>query len=381
MYLPYDDETADNGKMYVSSTTTIDGTTENFVQQLAPSASGIVKSNLGLGKDIDLYYVDIAVIKSNYPSAKALLPYAINSKWFTPYVCKQEQAEMNWLKITGKNLKGAKDLFPADVELLFWGDSLTAGAGGNGTSYPGVCASELGITSYKNCGVGGETANTISARQGGNSITIPAGSINGTYQTLTDIFGSNIEPLLQGNGAGSGNKLFILGEERGLSYAEGTGYTISGFTGGSQIVPVQARFAGSDFTGNIVVIFVGQNGAEFTGLTGVDARMAIIDSMISHIGHNRYVVFGLSTGTDSSRSVEDEKLLAKYGNKFFPVRTMLVNYGLTINGLTPTSQDTTDIAEGTVPTSLRSDSVHMNAYGYTAIGKMLADKIRSLGYV
>ena len=103
--------------------------------------------------------------------------------------------------------------------------------------------------------------------------------------------------------------------------------------------------------------------------------------MIAHVGHDRYVILGLSSGTNSTREADDNQMLAHYGNKFFPTRKLLVDYGLTINGLTATAQDETDIAAGTVPTQLRSDSVHMNDYGYIAIGKMLADKIRSLGYV
>jgi lysophospholipase L1-like esterase len=266
-----------------------------------------------------------------------------------------------------------------DTDLLFWGDSLTAGAGGGNTSYPKVCAETLGLTRI-NAGVGGETANTISARQGGNNVIIPAGAVNGTYATLSDIFGASIAPLLQGNGSDSGNALIIDGQTCTLTHGS-SGYTISGYTGDEITVPKIARFRGSDFTGKVVVIFVGQNGATFTGLTGVDARIAIIDSMIKHIGHDRYVIMGLSTGTNTSREADDNQMLAHYGNKFFPTRKLLVNYGLTINGLTPTTQDETDIANGTVPTQLRSDGTHMNAYGYTAIGKLLADKIRSLGYV
>lgn len=275
-----------------------------------------------------------------------------------------------------------------DTDLLFWGDSLTAGAGGTNYSYPKKCSEILGLSRI-NAGVGGETANTIAARQGGNNIIIPAGAVNGTYalDDLTDIFGYHVNPLRQGNGAGSGNKIIVNGYECTLSISQTSStsadatYTISGYTGPTLTVPTFARFAGSDFTGKVVVIFVGQNGVSFTGLSGVDARIAIIDSMIKHIGHERYVILGLTSGTDSSREADDNQMLAHYGNKFFPTRKLLVDYGLTINGLTPTAQDTADIAAGTVPSSLRSDGTHMNDYGYIAIGTMLADKICSLGYV
>lgn len=269
-----------------------------------------------------------------------------------------------------------------DTDLLFWGDSLTAGAGGGNTSFPKVCSETLGL-SRLNCGVGGESANTIAARQGGNNVIIPAGAVNGNYPILdgfADLFGGVVQPLLQGDGAASAKKITINGIECNIANSSGN-YVISGYTGEETSVPSIGTFKGSGYTGKVVIIFVGQNGATFTGLTDYNARMAIIDSMVGHIGHNRYVILGLSTGTNTSREADDNAMLARYGNKFFPTRKMLVEQGLTIAGLTPTTQDQTDIAAGTVPTSLRSDGVHLNASGYTALGKMVAEKIKSLGYL
>lgn len=276
------------------------------------------------------------------------------------------------------DLEAGRDI---DVDLLCWGDSLTAGAGGSGTTYPAVCASELSLT-YKNCGVGGETGNTISARQGGNNVIIPAGAVNGTYTVLKDIFGAEIKPLLQGNGSNSGNKLIVNGFECNLAYSSSTGYTISGYTGPALTVPDFARFAGSDFTGKIVCIWAGNNGVKVGNSSDASAVIAIIDSMIAHIGHSNYVVFTrwISGGTEATFATEDAEMLKHYGNKLFPVRKLLVENGLAIMGITPTAQDNTDIANGTVPTSLRSDGIHLNANGYTALGKMLANKIRALGY-
>jgi len=279
-----------------------------------------------------------------------------------------------------KSLQATEEEYSTD--LLFWGDSLTAGAGGGDTSYPKVCSETLGL-SRLNCGVGGENANTISARQGGNNIIIPAGAVNGSYPItngFTDLFGGVVKPLLQGTGSESASKIIVNGIECAIANSSGN-YVISGYTGEATSVPSIGTFKGSGYTGKVVVIFVGQNGSTFTGLTDYNARIAIIDSMIAHIGHNRYVILGLSTGTNTSREADDNAMLAKYGNKFLPTRKMLVEQGMTIAGLTPTSQDQTDITAGTVPTSLRSDSVHLNASGYTALGKIVAEKIKSLGYL
>jgi lysophospholipase L1-like esterase len=270
---------------------------------------------------------------------------------------------------------------PTSAELLFWGDSLTMGAGGGGVTYPGTCARELGGLTFLNCGVGGETANTISARQGGNSVVIPAGAVNGDYPVLYDIFGHAIEPLVQNNdGSGSAAYLYIGNDKCNIAW-DGEKYTISGYTGETSDYAMIGRFAGSEYTGNVVVIFVGQNGAYVEGLTNIDPYISIIDSMIAHVNHGNYVIVGLTSGTASSRHDMEVRYLQEYGNKYFNARDMLVKYGLVINGITPTSQDQTDIASGKVPTSLLSDEIHLNQYGYTALGIMVADKINGLGYL
>lgn len=271
-------------------------------------------------------------------------------------------------------------------DILFWGDSLTAGAGGSGTTYPGVCAAELGKT-HLNCGVGGETANTIAARQGGNSVIIPAGEINGQYNNgeLTDLFGAAVSPLRQGDGASSGSVIFINGIACQLSLvqtsatSEDAVYTIAGYTGSPSNVPILGMFVGAKYEASVVVVFVGQNGSWYKNTNNLENRIAIIDSMIAHIQHKKYVVVGLTSGT-TARETEEETLTKKYGAKYIPSRALLVEQGLTIAGITPTAQDNTDIENGIVPTSLRSDDVHLNASGYTALGKLVADKIRSLGY-
>lgn len=263
-------------------------------------------------------------------------------------------------------------------DLICWGDSITAGAGGS-TPYPEIAASILGI-SCMNCGVGGESANTIAARQGGNNIIIPAGSINGTYSSFNDIFGHSIAPLLQGSGAGSASMLYINDKLCNISYSDST-YTISNYSGDSSSVPLIGRFIGSTFNGRIVVIMVGQNGAWIEDSADLDSYVAVTKSMISHVGHERWIVMGLTTGTTSSRSAMELRYLQEFGNKFLPSRKLLVEQGLTLENITPTSQDTTDISNGTVPTSLRADSTHLNTYGYHALGTILANKITSLGYL
>ncbi|UWH95144.1 MAG: GDSL-like Lipase/Acylhydrolase family protein [Bacteriophage sp.] len=266
------------------------------------------------------------------------------------------------------------------TDLCFWGDSLTAGAGGSGTSYPNVCASELGITSFKNCGVGGENANTIACRQGGDSLILKPGNVSEySLSELTDIYGTQCNPLRQGSGSNSVNPIYINGVKCTLSISQtstidpNAKYTITGYND-KLLAETPVKFAGCDIKSKITVIFVGQNGP------GLAERLSIIDSMISKI-NDKYIVMGLSSGSTTSRSDEESQMLSKYGVHYFNTRNMLSKYGMSIMNLTPTTSDVNEMSKGEVPSSLRSDSVHLNANGYTALGKMLAQKIRACGYV
>lgn len=268
-----------------------------------------------------------------------------------------------------------------DYEIIFWGDSLTAGAGGSGTTYPMICADELGVTNYLNAGVGGETANTIASRSGANNMMIPVGNVNGTYNIgeLKDAYGANILPLRQGSGGNTVNPITINGYECTLSLTQSSAtdinatYTISGYIGEPLKFPTPCKFSGCNLSSNITVIFVGQNGPSF------EQRLSIIDSIVSRT-NGKYVVLTLSSGTEEQMRTQEATMLSRYGNHLFKTREMLANYGMSIMGMSPTDEDTSAITNGAVPPSLRADSVHLNANGYTALGKMLAAHIRALGY-
>lgn len=282
----------------------------------------------------------------------------------------------------------AKFVGAPTIDIDFWGDSLTQGYGGNGVTFPNACATILGAN-YRNNGHGGENANTIAARQGGNNWIIPAGNVNGTYtlSDMNDVFGGKVTPLRQIAGDLTAKTVYINGYPATLTRTSQTSpssddvvYTISDYTGPSLIVATPCYFEGATYEAKIVVIFVGTNGQTVGNTTDVNARIAIIDSMIKHLKHENYVVMGLSNGSDSDRTTDDNALLLHYGSKFFPTRRMLVDYGMTIENLTPTATDLANISAGLIPESLRVDSTHLNGSGYDALGILLGYKMFSLGY-
>ena len=391
VYIPIDFSNAEDGT-YKLVFAMIDGNTEiNPTQGIALNRCKSDKSLYGatysaeeardtgipLDSTIDAYIKITCYYNTTLPITK--LGLFIDPTNYEQYKTRTESAALN--DINDKLSKIKAEEYSTDI--LYWGDSLTAHGNGEGTSYADVCSKLMNNAKFINCGVGGETANTIAVRQGGNNFIITNLDVNGNYakDAFKDIYGSTIIPLRQGDGGNSVNPITVNGQKCQLninqaSWAdENYSYTISGYTGDKLLAPNLATMNGNNYTSKIVSIFVGQNGPD-----DLNERISIIDSMLSKLTHSNYVILGLSTGTNESMNAEDTTMLLKYGNKFFPTRKMLVNYGITYAGLTPTEQDVSEINVGTVPNSLRSDAVHLNENGRKALGTMLAEKMKSLGY-
>jgi hypothetical protein len=71
---------------------------------------------------------------------------------------------------------------------------------------------------------------------------------------------------------------------------------------------------------------------------------------------------------------------ATNGFNVLDIYTYLLNHGLTDAGITPTSQDLTDISNGIVPTSLRADAVHPNDVCKGLIATQIENLINSLNW-
>ena len=255
--------------------------------------------------------------------------------------------------------------------LVSWGDSLTVGNGTTGTNYPEVLANLLGVT-YFNAGANGDTSFEIATRAGSNNIVLPVGAVN-TYTTLTDVYGNTQRPLKYSEANYTTNPIKINNIECTLSKTD-SGYSISGYSD-NLIAPTLVEFSGTTIKGNITTIFCGTNDVDVP----VEERIRYIDAIISNT-NGKVLVLGVMKGTTASQTADEEALLEKYGNKFFNTRVMMSQYGMEVAGLNPTPEDKAAIAEGSVPPSLRVDSLHLTATGYETLGKLLYSHVIALGY-
>ena len=287
--------------------------------------------------------------------------------------------------------------------IVCFGDSLTAGAGGNGTTYELVMQAELG-DSYNviNCGVGGESVYPITARQGGvvsflaNEVSLPKDKTEVEIGTKSDsgvhclkLDGTEIPLplLLQGQG-NSVNPCYIDDipctlRWSGSSYSDTNGkYFLKSNKELSKIHKIVAKspiyFYGNTLrNSHALVIWMGQNG----GFNTVDELKELYKKVISHSGCPNYVIIGLHGINKTTEEDLEKQFKQEFGNHFIDWRNYLLTRALDDANITPTEQDLEDINNGKCPTSLRYDGVHLNATGYTLLAKQILNRFKYLGII
>ena len=276
------------------------------------------------------------------------------------------------------------------IRINGFGDSMTAGAGGGGTTYTGELQRLLAAAGHSipvvNRGVGGENSVTICARAGGNPfIVLPvAGVIPATTTafeiTLQAINGYVPKPLMQGPSSYAGRLGQVPGTFSRTVVDNVYTYYFTRAKAGAEIVanrPLPMYLdIGDQARGDINIIWIGQNGPN--DVRAIQDAKAIIQRMTAL--DKRYLVISKPGGT-SANDADDALWFAEFGRRFIPIRQYMVKYGLADAGIEPTAQDLTDMANGTVPTSLRSDSVHWLAAGYTILANIIFQRLKELEWI
>ncbi|GAP73119.1 hypothetical protein SAMD00024442_6_95 [Candidatus Symbiothrix dinenymphae] len=281
-----------------------------------------------------------------------------------------------------------------------WGDSLTAGAGGDGTTYPNVLQSLFGVDfQVINCGVGGEGSLTVAGRQGGipmqlaRSVELPADNSaviigDRDHSFVSSWNGRPVGPLLQG-GEASVNYCVIDEIEctlrwTGSAWDDAAGrYTLQRVIAGH--APVTLHEKSIVFTSSMRqyrsqfanVFFIGQNGSYATNADLVAQYNAVIDFSLCQ----KFVILGLTSGTAAERADLETLMTEEFGAHYINLREYLATSGLQDADMIPTQADTEAMSEGKVPPSLLSDHVHFNAKGYESIGKLIYKRFRYLGII
>lgn len=315
-------------------------------------------------------------------------------------------------------------------QILCWGDSITWGAAASANSkcYTARLQTMLTEAGYihkvVNCGVGGDNMPSILGRMGASmlyltkDLTIPKNSANhvvvdtvANYVQVGRYLKSSIAPneQIQLMMQGDLGRPFIDDPERDLFHTVNP-VIVNGVECVWSWVPEQEgqtdegefRLSVKETQSAAVVLKAGSpiftHGAKIktdaavfamgtnAGWSTPEEYIRMIDAAIDACGTKKYIVCSPYGGTAlnqqgvSGLQELESALTAAYGSKFFNWRKFLVEDALALEGVTPTSDDTTAIAQGKCPPSLLADEVHPNDYGHDAIALRLYQMMQSLGY-
>lgn len=254
------------------------------------------------------------------------------------------------------------------IDIACWGDSLTVGSGGNGTSYVNYLKTNLvgRLVNPIQLGIGGEKANAIAMRQGGlktfaDTFTIPSDT-NPVEITLKDEYG-NLVTTLANEETISLNPCYIKGIEGKIYNSNGKTYFKRNTSGQEKTIEDNTPITTNSMikyskNAEVNIIWSGQNDS------GVDFNLQQIinlqKKMIEYSGSDNYVIIGLLYAGDEVNNL----MASVYGEHFLDIRPYL-------------SKDGTNV----VSADYKSDSIHLNADGYTIVGQQVYNKLISLGYI
>lgn len=385
--------------------------------------------------DTDIIYVLIGINDSSATEESPIIEdytiYLANAELNEWKPKEIEEVPIGFIHNTEKRLTDLESVVEEkpNKKIIAWGDSITMAYGR--IAYTEYMKEMLSGYDIINCGVGGETLTTIMARQGSdvpliqNEFVLPAdkskvvvadGTI-GEY-LISGYDGKVVAPLLQGTGgtstwtSDSVNPCYVNGIECTLTkevISGGSGNTASNVKwllnrneiGTRDItIPSKTPLILSGFSKygkpKAAIFFCYQNG----GYNNVNDLIAKLKKMVELTNTQYYIV--VSTYTFKNQELEDA-LRKEFGLHFFNSRVYLSTNALYDLGLNPTTDsdltetqiangipsDVSQMEQGLLPSTFwnrayrdgetSKDSVHMNNYGYKALGTQFALMFKSMG--
>lgn len=215
-------------------------------------------------------------------------------------------------------------------------------------------------------------------------VTVQSGVIpasGGVTVTLAADDGGVVAPLVQGSSSQI-NPCVVAGVTGTLGLSGGV-YTFTRTEPGAAVQvrrPAPLIPPNRNRLGDILILWWGQNdGFTEANAPGIIARhKATLEA--APVIRRRYLIVGAPSGTDASQANADALFIQAFGRRYVNIRKLLSSAAsFDEAGLTPTSDDLTAIAAGSVPPSLRSDAIHFNAAGYRLTAQHINARLIELG--
>lgn len=279
-----------------------------------------------------------------------------------------------WSKL---DQSGPSLLLDPTTMIVAWGDSLTAGAGATpGQSYPDIAESLFAFQrDIANEGIGGQTSTAIAARMNavemrvtveGNALP-PSGPVRITERNVTPI--TNQGPASMAvRLCDTEGRLSAATEDGGKTYSYLFNRAVSGDAVPCPAASLVTFVEGERMRPRTAWLWLGRNGAADGHTIAGDIAAAV-----ASLGHQRFLVGSVLTSAADSEEARkswlalNSQLRETYGARYVDV------FGALIAAGDGSASDAADIAANIVPSSLRSDAIHLNARGYAIVAQAFHD--------
>lgn len=290
------------------------------------------------------------------------------------------------------------------------GDSLTMGASRFGW-YEDTIQELLGSSNYKvrNWGVGGETSESIMARQGSDCVkfqddwvlkadmtpTLVMDTDGGNITIKTQKYNTVVALLLQGAENDSGqqsrvvNPCYINGIKCTMNYQQGSGYSkgkwyIKRNEAGDRDITIPKNTPVYFNTGRemgkseITIIWMGANDGTYSNWQDLVDKQIMAANKVSN---KKFIVVGLHKLNKENGEQYEALMRNTFGNKFFNIREYMSTNMIYDAGIEPTEDDLEKMVAGECPQSLLYDGTHLKPESNKALGTMLYNLCVALGYI
>ena len=270
-------------------------------------------------------------------------------------------------------------------EIVCIGDSLTAGTGGEGISYPSYLSEKMSedklYIPVRNMGVGGESTATIAARMGAIPFRVQAFTIPADTTAVEISFIKEEGRKLEAHADVGISPCVIAGIEGRMTIEDNKCYFTRSNEG--KVVEVEEgttvqTYAQTAFKDGIFIVFMGENG----GFRDIDDLVYQQRQILALQGKNsdKYLILGMTSGTAEERQELEERMTAEYGDKYINLREYLSTQGVYDAKISLTEADKEQMAIGKIPDCLLSDGLHFKPVGYQLIANIVYNRMWELGY-
>lgn len=301
---------------------------------------------------------------------------------------------------TEENNQSVDPISPNAPKIICWGDSITFGMGmSRSQTYPAFLQNFVG-NGYRvlNAGSSGERSHTIAARQGAYDVFLDKDIVFGKDYGNADIGTDGDHSMILSDGTKldinkdgeafmndlPSKKVFIDGKEYELAVQDGKFELLREnykkklvLKKGSKVVFESAKTQENSYCG---IFYIGAN----DGLSGTDADIEYLinryKAMIKCQKNDRYLVIIPQWSAKFTKRFKTE-----FGDKAIDLRIEICKRDLSSVGIFATERDLEQMAQNTIPTSLKynnnvADSLHFNEYGYEIMASIIYERGVKLGY-